>query len=66
MYPAARAELRNALKVRAGRELDVANGSLDGPASEARCRVTVAERRAAVNQEPGKAMAPRCVSLREP
>lgn len=65
MYPAARAELRNVLKVRTARELDVPSGSLDGPASGARCRVTVAERRAAVNQKPGKAMVTRyCVAFK--
>ena len=67
MYPAARAELRNVLKVRAARELGFVSGSLDGPASEARRRVTVAERRAAVKQKPGKAMAARyCGPLEEP
>ena len=59
MYPAARAELRKVLSVRTARGLDVESGSLDGPASEARWRVTLAERRAAVEQKPGRAMATR-------
>jgi len=54
------AELRNVLSVRVAREPGVVSGnSLDEPASEARWRVTVAERRAAEEQKPGKAMATR-------
>lgn len=53
--------------MRAARKLDIESGNLDGPASETRCRVTVAERRAAVSQEPEKAMDTRwCVPLKSP